>query len=270
MTQTRSYPALELARQLAHGYYLRTGHLLKTDVFLEEIQRKFNHNHDPNNGQFTFGTSGGHSGTNSGATGARIYARKPTYPVRVALPVGPTYPVRVVLPVSKLMRPNIHQANSDDNRPQLSTIRFSHSLGIDLPGPVIDKANILSDAVSQATGHGIHVTSGRRNAVRQAAAMYDNYFNNRVPNYLNKAAEAEVRTAYHQALRSGVSRDHAITEMANVLSRQVGNGIFLSLHMRSGAIDIRTPPANVLRAIRNHPSVQSATVEKNHIHIQFR
>jgi hypothetical protein len=40
MTHTRSFSALNLAQQLAQGYYLRTGHLLGTEVFPQEIQQK--------------------------------------------------------------------------------------------------------------------------------------------------------------------------------------------------------------------------------------
>ena len=67
MTQARSFYALDLATQLARGYYLRTGHLLKTEIFLKGIQRKFNHDHDPHNGQFTFGLGGGSFDGNSPA-----------------------------------------------------------------------------------------------------------------------------------------------------------------------------------------------------------
>jgi hypothetical protein len=56
-----------LAEQIARSYYLQTGRLLKTEVFLAEIQRKFNHNHDPHNGRFTFGP-GGSSPPGSGGT----------------------------------------------------------------------------------------------------------------------------------------------------------------------------------------------------------
>ena len=55
MTEANWISERDLAAQIARAYYLRTGHLLKTEVFLPEIQRKFNHNHDPSNGQFTFG-----------------------------------------------------------------------------------------------------------------------------------------------------------------------------------------------------------------------
>jgi hypothetical protein len=151
-----------------------------------------------------------------------------------------------------------------------AAIRFSHSSGIDLPAEVITKANALSDAVKSDTGHQIHVTSGRRDPTRQAAAMYDNYFDRTPPHYLNTSAENEVRQAYTRGLGQGMSRAQVIASMANVLSRQVSRGIYLSPHMRSNAVDIRTPPASVLRAIRKHPMVKSVGVENDHIHIQFK
>ena len=75
---------------------------------------------------------------------------------------------------------------------------------------------------------------------------------------------------YDSGQRDGLSREQVIHEMTKVLHKQTKRGIYLSRHMKSGAIDIRTPSASVLRAIRNHPTVESVGVENDHIHIQFR
>lgn len=58
---------LKLAEELASGFYLRTGRLLKSEVFLGELQRKFNPNHDPDDGRFTFGQGGAGGGGNLAA-----------------------------------------------------------------------------------------------------------------------------------------------------------------------------------------------------------
>ena len=48
--------AVELA---AFGHYLRTGRRVDIDALTQTIERKFNPNHDPNDGHFTFGPGGG-------------------------------------------------------------------------------------------------------------------------------------------------------------------------------------------------------------------
>ena len=177
------------------------------------------------------------------------------YPARIDLR---PYPVRVKLPPSK------------PSQPDKPLVRFPHSPGIDLPDGVVSKANTLSDAVRNATGHQIHVTSGRRPPHRQAEAMYDNFIRKTVPGYANHKAFGEVHRAYLAGSQRRLGRDQTISLMAGVLADQAKRGIYLSRHMRSGAIDIRTPPAEVMDAIRKHPSVQSVGVEKNHIHVQFQ
>lgn len=46
------------AESLTFEHYLRTGEYLTSDEWFARHERKFNPNHDPNNGQFTFGSGG--------------------------------------------------------------------------------------------------------------------------------------------------------------------------------------------------------------------
>jgi hypothetical protein len=268
---TRSGPKAEweLAEQIAQAYYLRTGRKLKTEVFLAEIQRKFNPYHDPDDGRFTFGpgSNGSRSldhGSYSATASLRPNSGRSRYPVRVELP---SYPVRVKMPQSASAATEANRRPTLPSKPLAR--RFSHSSGIDLPDEVVAKANTLSDAVRTATGHQIHVTSGRRPAHRQAAAMYDNFTRGKGPRYLNQTAFEEVHRAYQAGLRKGLNREQTIVAIEAVLTNQVKRGVYLSRHMRSKAIDIRTPSADVLLVIRRHPAVQSVGVEGDHIHIQF-
>lgn len=151
-----------------------------------------------------------------------------------------------------------------------ATPRFTYNRGIDLPASVIGPANSLYDNVRAATGYSIHVTSGRRLAPRQADAMYNNYADGTAPRYRNRAAEAEIRAAYNMGRSNGWSKAQTVRAMTEVIQGQVNNGVYISSHMRSNGLDIRTPPANVLEAIRNDPNVRNVGVENDHIHIDFR
>jgi hypothetical protein len=100
--------------------------------------------------------------------------------------------------------------------------------------------------------------------------MYNNYADGTAPRYRNRAAEAEIRAAYDMGRSNGWSKAQTVRAMTEVIQRQVNNGVYISSHMRSNGLDIRTPPANVLEAIRNDPNVRNVGVENDHIHIDFR
>ncbi len=80
--------------------------------------------------------------------------------------------------------------------------------------------------------------------------MYNNYANGTPPAYKNKVAEGQVRDAYNMGRRNGWSKAQTVRAMTAVLQRQVDNGVLISKHMSSKGLDIRTPPASVIAAIR--------------------
>lgn len=267
MANSELFPERKSVERLAFEYWLRTGQHLTTPAEFMEAERKFNPNHDSQNGQFAFGPGGRASSASTASMTSRPANNGKDYPARIDLRNGARpYPVRIALPRAT------SQSNDkqDIENPPAPAIRFHHRPGLDLSEPVIAKANTLSDSVRSATGYRIVVTSGRRNESRQASAMYNNYAEGHPPGYANQAAEHEIHQAYGRGQKAGKSRGQIISEMTDVLRGQARRGIFISRHMLSGAIDIHTPPVHVLRAIRNHPSVQSVGVENDHIHIQFR
>ncbi len=150
------------------------------------------------------------------------------------------------------------------------TPRFRSNPGLDLPPEVVRPANALYDNIKASTGYEIFVTSGRRGPDRQAAAMYDNYADGTPPTYRDQVSEGQIRAAYTAGRNRGQSRAETIRDMAAVIQRQVDSGIFISRHLSSKALDIATPPASVINAIRNDPNVRSVLVENDHIHIDFK
>ncbi|MBW8754446.1 MAG: hypothetical protein JF595_09885 [Sphingomonadales bacterium] len=255
------------ADRLAFEYYLRTGRRLTASEWLAE-ERKFNPYHDPDDGRFTFTPDGSAARGSSASMASRQANGGKPYPARIDLRNGAKpYPVRVDAPVARPQRTGVKPAAQKISAPP--AIRFDSCPGLDLSAQVIVKANSLSDSIQATTQYRIMVTSGRRGADRQAEAMYDNYADKTSKRYADVSAERDVKRAFDQGRNAGKGRDEIIDDMAEVLKAQVSRGVYISRHMRSGAIDIRTPPARVLQAIRNHPSVQSVLVENDHIHIQF-
>jgi hypothetical protein len=255
------------ADRAAFELYLRTGQRRTAAEWLAQ-ERKFNPYHDPDNGRFTFAPGGSGSGSSPAAMASRPTNGGKPYPARIDLRNGAKpYPVRANLPAvtpQPTSKPPAAQKS-----PASQAIRFHYRGGLDLSEPVIAKANALSDSIRSATKYSIVVTSGRRDEHRQAEAMYNNYVEGDPPRYGNHTAERAVHRAFDRGRKASMARGQIISDMTEVLKAQTSRGIFLSPHMRSGAIDIHTPPANVVRAIRNHPSVRSVGVENDHIHIQF-
>jgi len=80
MTQRIAEVETKSAARLAFAHYLRTGQRLPDSGFESnklKLERKYNHNHDPENGQFTFGSGGSGSLARSGGTPSRVGGRTP-------------------------------------------------------------------------------------------------------------------------------------------------------------------------------------------------
>jgi LysM repeat protein len=135
---------------------------------------------------------------------------------------------------------------------------FKSNGGLNLDG-VIGRSNALAQEIKEKTGQDIFVTSGRRPAERQAAAMANNYANGTAPSYANKSAEAEVKQAW---------RNGGVPAMTRVLEAQMARGEYISNHMRADSIDL---DKNVsLSALRNSPLVKHVGVEGNHYHVDLK
>lgn len=105
MVNRELFPERKSTERLAYEHCLRTGQRLTTAEWRCIHERKYNANHDPQNGQFTFGPSGsvpasGGGGANRGsrdraATGSTPGAQ--TQQVRIPAPVKPDH-IRAVMP----------------------------------------------------------------------------------------------------------------------------------------------------------------------------
>jgi hypothetical protein len=116
----------------------------------------------------------------------------------------------------------------------------------------------------------LHITSGYRPAARQASAMYDliaangtGYVRNL---YANKPAVDQILAAYRS---NSSNRSEAVAAMTRAISDQTGRGVYISDHLRSRAIDIRTS-ANfgVLREIVREMG-GSILNEGDHYHVEL-
>lgn len=120
--------------------------------------------------------------------------------------------------------------------------RFAQLPDVDLTAPVAEKVDAIDDAYFRRTGKHLTVTSGTRDPVQQARAMYKmmRLGGDPLRLYRNKEAAREIKRAYDQARSAKKSPDDIVTDVHAVIQKQVARGVYISAHLRAGAVDIRS------------------------------
>lgn len=106
----------------------------------------------------------------------------------------------------------------------------------------ISKAKVkkIADDYHAQTSKDIVVTSGTRSAASQADAMYTKFLQGgSYTIYKNHTAAKEVFDIYSNAA-TGTDKNKVITDMETKITEQIGNQNYLSKHLKSGAVDIRS------------------------------
>ena len=159
----------------------------------------------------------------------------------------------------------------------LGGVRFYDVLpGVIVPPDLAPRFARIAARYFGETGKPLMLTSGTRDARRQAAAMYAKV---RLGVNLNRlygysSAVKDIDQAWRQARRDKGSRDAAVEAMAERIDRQVEHGVYVSRHLLAGALDVRSRGIDrsaFLRAARGEPGVK-VLVERRppHFHLSFR
>jgi hypothetical protein len=121
-------------------------------------------------------------------------------------------------------------------------VPYTMNSGVKMPLKVETKVAQLAQATRNRIGKKITITSGTRDAARQAEAMRVKISlgENLLHLYANKSAVNEVLHAYRQAKVSGQGKVGVTNAMAQVIEGQVERGVYLSNHLKQGAVDIRS------------------------------
>lgn len=119
--------------------------------------------------------------------------------------------------------------------------RFTLLPGVTLSPLVKEKVTRLADAYHRRTGKPLVITSGARDASEQAEAMYELFrLGADVTSlYRNKSALREIQQAYEDGRASARPTSAVVAAMAEVIRRQVVRGVYISAHLRAGAVDVR-------------------------------
>lgn len=115
--------------------------------------------------------------------------------------------------------------------------------GVTMSSSVAARLTQLDDEFSRRThGHHLIIVSGTRDPARQARAMFQviRHGGSLRTLYEDREASAEIQQAYDRATAAGKPASEVIAAMQSVLQGQVERGVYISAHLRAGAVDVRS------------------------------
>lgn len=127
------------------------------------------------------------------------------------------------------------------------TLKASKALSIEarslrLVQPAAERLLRIAERYHQRTGQALVVTGGDRTPKRQARVMLDKLESGEdlVKLYARKDLVREILAARERAARDRLGRDATLRRMAEVITRQVEAGQFISHHLAFRAADVRS------------------------------
>ena len=119
---------------------------------------------------------------------------------------------------------------------------YQLATGVKLPWLTEVALAAFADAYRRRGGPALFITSGHRTPLSQAEAMYAKLMlKTRLDRlYRQYGAAREIIRAFRRARRRRLSATRIVQSMRQVIDKQVCGGVFVSQHLRAGAVDIRT------------------------------
>lgn len=113
--------------------------------------------------------------------------------------------------------------------------------GVILSHRVKTKLKKIADKYYSLTKKKIVVTSGTRTIKSQASAMYGKLSGgDKLTIYKNQVAALQIKKAYDDAIEYKKIKDKIISDIKEVIEKQIKKQVFISKHLKEGAIDIRS------------------------------
>ena len=151
---------------------------------------------------------------------------------------------------------------------------YRHAPGVVIGSGIKETVANIVDKYNNATGKLVYITSGVRNAHRQAAAMFTKFQMGSSGNvYSNKTALKQIHDAYISNISHG--KNATVKAMERVIQKQVTSGVMISRHLSSKAIDCRSKGlskheiSTLERIIKESGGVVIREGRPPHLHIQF-
>lgn len=138
-------------------------------------------------------------------------------------------------PPARAPAPSATPAEADEER------RYVLLPGVELAPAVAEKVAEIASAYFRRTGKELVVTSGTRDPARQAEAMHELFRHGAdvLGLYKDKTAAREIKSAYEEGRSAEHPPEATIAALERVIRAQIDRGVFISAHLREGAVDIR-------------------------------
>lgn len=138
-------------------------------------------------------------------------------------------------PPARAPAPGAAPAEADEER------RYVLLPGVELAPAVEQKVEKIASAYFRRTGKELVVTSGTRDPARQAEAMHELFRHGAdvLGLYKDKTAVREIKSAYDEERSAEHPPEAMIAALERVIRAQIDRGVFISAHLREGAVDIR-------------------------------
>ena len=118
---------------------------------------------------------------------------------------------------------------------------YSLKTGVVLSITVKAKVKKIADKYFILAKKDIVVTSGARSSQSQASAMYGKLAGgDQLTVYSNQTAAKEIKKAYTDAVAAKKSKVDTIADMKAVIDTQISKMIYISKHLKVGAVDVRS------------------------------
>mgnify|MGYP000116621815 CR=1 FL=1 len=159
-------------------------------------------------------------------------------------PAGTLPPDCDILPplsAEDLAQPPYEPPELNRTTPHAARPRYATLPDVVLADRIASRISALDDAFARRTGKHLTITSGSRDASRQAKAMYKmlRLGGDIVRLYRNKEAAREIKETYDERRASRRSGGEIVEAIYATLKRQIDRGVFISAHLRAGAVDVR-------------------------------
>lgn len=172
----------------------------------------------------------------------------------------------------------LHSSDAVRNERQAASgDHFTVDNGVTLSDAARERVGQIADEYFRRTGNNLRVTDGTRTAHDQARQIYNKIQLNDTGIYRNQTALAEIRRAYNAGVRAGQSRAQIINDMSAVIQGQVDRGVYISRHLRAGAVDISVRGMTAANEREFRASVAAVSGDTSvlretrppHFHLQF-
>ncbi len=118
---------------------------------------------------------------------------------------------------------------------------YTLKAGVVLSITIKAKVKKIADKYYALTKKDIVVTSGARSSQSQASAMYGKLSGgDQLTVYSNQTAAKEIKKSYTDAVAAKKSKADTIAAMKAVIDTQISKMIYISKHLKTGAVDVRS------------------------------